>query len=178
MLPWPLPRSGSTHLQTAGCGPSTSLWPTPCAPPSQNLCSPSSSSAPELHMDRRNRSRTPALPTDSVLGAALQTKPLWRRLRAAALAAAATFNLLTNPATALAPSLTSCKANTSTSQSTAKCASAVVLLARLPFCYFCSCAAIYFEVTQVCMLRSHHHESTRSHQNSEVKRGWARLVLG
>ncbi len=28
------------------------------------------------------------------------------------------------------------------------------------------------------MLRSYHHESTRSHQNSEVKRGWARLVLG
>ena len=28
------------------------------------------------------------------------------------------------------------------------------------------------------MLRSYHHESTRSHQNSEVKRGWAGLVLG
>ena len=28
------------------------------------------------------------------------------------------------------------------------------------------------------MVRSYHHESTRSHQNSEVKRGWARLVLG
>ncbi len=31
---------------------------------------------------------------------------------------------------------------------------------------------------QSVMLRSYHHENTRSHQNSAVKRGWARLVLG
>lgn len=37
---------------------------------------------------------------------------------------------------------------------------------------------IYLEVRLMGMLRSYHHESTRSHQNSEVKRGWARLVLG
>eukprot|EP00877_Chromochloris_zofingiensis_P012339 jgi/Chrzof1/7359/Cz02g20270.t1 len=32
--------------------------------------------------------------------------------------------------------------------------------------------------TQRILLQSYHHESTPSHQNSEVKRGWARLVLG
>jgi hypothetical protein len=37
---------------------------------------------------------------------------------------------------------------------------------------------MYFIVPWLVMLRSYHHESTRSHQNSEVKRGWARLVLG
>lgn len=32
--------------------------------------------------------------------------------------------------------------------------------------------------TQPLMLRSYHREKTRSHQNSVVKRGWARLVVG
>ena len=42
----------------------------------------------------------------------------------------------------------------------------------------CETSVIYFEARVLRMLRSYHHESTRSHQNSEVKRGWARLVLG
>ena len=40
------------------------------------------------------------------------------------------------------------------------------------------CGYMYLQQGQMDMLRSYHHESTRSHQNSEVKRGWARLVLG
>ena len=37
-----------------------------------------------------------------------------------------------------------------------------------------SASQVYIEVHAPCaMLRSYHHEHTRSHQNSEVKRGWA-----
>ena len=31
----------------------------------------------------------------------------------------------------------------------------------------------YTKAGPLIMLRSYHHESTQSHQNSEVKRGWA-----
>eukprot|EP00877_Chromochloris_zofingiensis_P005654 jgi/Chrzof1/1508/Cz10g10130.t1 len=37
---------------------------------------------------------------------------------------------------------------------------------------------IYVSMYAWATLQSYHHQSTRSHQNSEVKRGWARLVLG
>lgn len=45
-------------------------------------------------------------------------------------------------------------------------------------CKNIQCALIHLIDAVVGMLRSYHHENTRSHQNSEVKRGWARLVLG
>lgn len=54
-----------------------------------------------------------------------------------------------------------------------------------PSCFVCESIVIPGDSTNQIpfgdkcgMLRSYHHESTRSHQNSEVKRGWARLVLG
>ena len=48
----------------------------------------------------------------------------------------------------------------------------------LDFLLCAACIDIIDDGHLVAMLRSYHHESTRSHQNSEVKRGWARLVLG